>query len=600
MTKITVLGYNVIYKAEGLKMHTKMESLELAKIWAEEPFSQETKQEVRKLLSNDDLEQIRERFGAEMVFGTAGLRGIMGAGTFFMNEYTVKRATRGLADTLLKGYPQAAKKGVVVGYDCRHRSEEFANIAAGVLVAAGIEVYLYSMLGPTPFVPFAIQQKKAQAGVMITSSHNPKEYNGFKVFWENGAQIISPLDQKISEQIKKIEDYFSIPMVKPNDLVDHSNLIYLDDHFVDEYIKWAVLTGTRRKTRDVKILYTPLHGVGFYSVQKTMQAAGFNDFNVVVEQRDPDGGFPTVSAPNPEKTDAMLMAMVEAKKIGADVVLATDGDGDRIGVAIKNVQGEIISLTGDQIGTVFSYYLLKTRQEKELITGDDFLISSVVSSPMLAKICDSFGVKYEQTLTGFKWMGNVTDRLVEEGGNFIFAYEEAFGVTFGDSRDKDGVIAVTLMAEIAAYCKEQGKTVLDLLDEMFCQYGIYLEAGASVFYKGADGVAQMDKIMDSLRKNHPTKIGGYRVTEVRDVLGSKIYRDGQEVGAVDLPSQNLMQFVLEDGSLLSFRPSGTEPKVKTYLSVHQETTPETINGDRIKLAEKLVALTKKAVELLEG
>ncbi len=579
-------------------MYTLDKAKTIAAQWAEPPFDEATRREVRTLLDQNDEEAILDRFGREMEFGTAGLRGIMGAGIYYMNEYTIARAARGLADCLHTHYPDAAKRGVVIGYDCRHHSETFARITASVIAATGIRTYLYTRLGPTPLVPFAVRRLHAKVGIMITSSHNPKAYNGFKVYWENGAQIIAPLDTQIAECIARAPEYHLIERLTMEQAIADGKINLLDDAAIGLYTDWAARTAAQRDARMVRVLYTPLHGTGYFCMHQAFEKAGFNDFHVVEAQRDPDPEFPTVSAPNPEKEDSLDMAREEAARIDADLIVASDGDTDRIGVAVRDSDGRYVTLTGNQIGTLMLYYLFDCLREKKALTGKEFAVASVVSSPMPAALCSFFGAEFHQTLTGFKWMGNVAEELVAQGKHFVLAYEEAFGVTFGDSRDKDAVISILLMSEAAAYCKQHGETLLHLMDRMYCDCGLYLEAAAEKNYEGAEGALQMDTIMKEIREHPPEAIQGSPVALMRDVLSGIEYKNGVACGRVDLPSQNLIYFVLEDRSWLAIRPSGTEPKIKAYLGVVQPTTSEGIAADRQTLSTKLAALREAAVNLL--
>ena len=579
-------------------MHTLQEARNIAISWSNPPFDEATRTEVQQLLDSGNDDVILDRFGREMEFGTAGLRGIMGSGIYYMNAYTIKRAARGLADCLRTHYPDASERGVVIGYDCRHHSEEFAQITAEVIAATGIKVYLYNQLGPTPLVPFAIRQLKAKTGVMITSSHNPKQYNGFKVFWENGAQIISPLDVEISDCIQQAPDYDQIERLPLDQGVASGIITILDEAAIDRYTSWAAKTATMRGTHDVRVLYTPLHGTGYHCMQQTFKKAGFLDFNVVTAQRDPNGDFPTVSAPNPEKADSLDLARDVAQDIDADIIVASDGDTDRIGAAVRAANGEYVTLSGNQVGTVLLYYILSSMKDLNQLTGKEFAVASVVSSPLAEKVCHYFGAEFQQTLTGFKWLGNVAEQMVEDGKHFIFAYEEAFGVTFGESRDKDAVISIALMCEAAAYCKAGGRTLLDLIDEMYINCDLYMEGAAEKFYEGAQGAEQMNAIMKGIRQQPPTALNGIQVVAMDDVLTGKRYKNGVECGEVSLPKQNLLYFTLEDRSWLAIRPSGTEPKIKAYLGIIQPVTRDSLEQEKLARKDDLVALREAAVKLL--
>lgn len=571
----------------------------IARQWAEAPFDAETRQSVAKWLAEGDEQQILKRFGREMEFGTAGLRGIMGPGTFYMNQYSVARSTRGLADCLNALYPQAKSAGVVVGYDCRHNSEGFAAVTAGVLAAAGIKVYLYDRLTPTPLVPFAVRRLKAQCGIMITSSHNPKQYNGYKVFWENGAQIIAPLDKEISAYIEKVPGYTGIETLSIEEGVQQGLIRMLGAEETGAYTDWAAATATLRDVQDACILYTPLHGTGYPFVSETFGKIGFSDFHVVPEQRDPDGAFPTVSAPNPEKPDAFDLALQQAAALNADLIIATDGDSDRIGSVVRRADGSYQVLNGNQIATLLLYYILGFYKDENKIKKSQFAVCSVVSSPLTARICAYYGIGFRQTLTGFKWMGNVAEQLVQDGGEFVLAFEEAFGVTFGDSRDKDGVTAIALISEAVAWYKQQGRTLLDLLDEIYLNCGLHLEGAAEKVYDGADGRERMNGVMDRLRRRPPETVNGSRVVRFDDILNGTSLLNGKQTAPVDLPAQNLLIFTLEDDSWIAVRPSGTEPKIKAYLGIVQLVSAADLQEQKKIQADKVQALEAAARQMLE-
>ena len=571
----------------------------LARAWAAEPFDSSTRAEVQALLDADDEQAILTRFGMEMEFGTAGLRGIMGAGTFYMNEYSIARASRGLADCLNALYPEAKEMGVVIGYDARHNSKPFADITAGVIAATGIRVYLYDRLSPTPLVPFAVRRLGAKTGIMITSSHNPKEYNGYKVYWDNGTQIIAPLESQISDHIAAISDYTGIERITIEEGKKSGLITVLGQEHSDAYCNWAADTARLRDEQGVKVLYTPLHGTGYPFVKDTFDRLGFRDFHVVPEQRDPDGDFPTVSAPNPEKPDAMDLAMRQAAGMQADLILATDGDSDRIGTAVRAADGSYTVLNGNQIGTIMLYYILSHYKEQGKLDPKQFAVCSVVSSPLTEKICRHFGIGFRRTLTGFKWMGNVAEERVQQGGEFVLAYEEAFGVTFGDSRDKDGVISIALMAEAAAWCKKRGMTLLDLIDRMYIDCDLYTEGACEKNYEGASGKERMGAIMEGLRTNQPAEINGSKVVRFDDVLAGRSLENGKPAQPLDLPSQNLMIFTLEDRSWIAVRPSGTEPKIKAYLGTITAVSADTLPGEKAAQEKKVKALEEAAKRMLE-
>lgn len=548
------------------------QAMEIAKQWAAEPFDAATRAEIQALIDANDTETITNRFGDCLHFGTAGLRGVMGAGRTMMNGYMIAKASKALAQCLIEEYgDEAVKRGVVVGYDCRHHSEEFAQITAGVLAANGIKVYLYDRLTPTNLVPFAVRRKNAYAGVMVTSSHNPKKYNGYKVFWSNGAQIISPVDAQVASRMDKLGDTGN-DGISIEDGVKKGLIEMLGDDAINEYVDWVVKSAVHTGANDVDIVYTPLGGTGWDCASKSFAKAGFKKVRVVEEEKTPDPEFAGLDAPNPERLDTWPRALKMAKEVNAEIVLANDGDADRLGVAIP-FNGEYKLLGGNQIGALMLYYIINNLPEDKRNT-DSFAICSVVSSPLTRAICEGMGVDFQETLTGFKWMGNVADERVKRGQNFLFAYEEAFGFTYSDARDKDGIISVLLLAELAADCKAKGKKVSDILDEIYVKFGIHVEDAAEKFYEGLSGKDTMTNVLANLRNNPPHAIAGIDVASVRDLLNSKIsdLKTGEVAPVIHLPKQDMLTFYLADNSWISLRPSGTEPKLKAYLGVINPTS----------------------------
>ncbi len=574
------------------------QSLVIAKQWASEPFDADTRKEVQALIDANDIESIKNRFGASMQFGTAGLRGVMGAGRTMMNVYMIAKATKALAQCLIEEYgDEAVKRGVVVGYDCRHNSEKFALMTAGVLAANGIKVYLYDRLTPTNLVPFAIRVKKAFAGVMITSSHNPKVYNGYKVFWSNGAQIISPVDAQVASRMDKLGDIGN-DSISIEDGVAKGLIEMMSTETIDAYTDWVVKSAVHTGANDVDIIYTPLGGTGWACAKASFDKAGFKKVRVVEEEKTPSGDFAGLDAPNPERPDTWPRALKMAKEVNAEIVLANDGDADRLGVAIP-VGGEYKVLGGNQIGALMLNYIIE-HLPAEKRNKDSFAICSVVSSPLTRAICENAGVDFQETLTGFKWMGNVADERVKRGQNFLFAYEEAFGFTYSDARDKDGIISVLLLAELAADCKARGKRVIDVLDEIYIKNGIHCEDAAERFYEGLSGKETMANVLANLRNNPPHAIAGIDVARVRDLLGSKTtdLKSGEVTPVIHLPKQDMLTFYLADNSWISLRPSGTEPKLKAYLGVIGHASKEEYPAIRAALETKLARIKAAVKEML--
>ena len=537
----------------------------IARRWTQAPFDAETRAEVQHLFDTQASDEIINRFGSALVFGTAGLRGVMGAGTAMMNRYTIAKAARALADALNAHYPGAAERGVVVGFDCRRHSAHFAEVTAGVLAAAGVKVMCYDRLTPTNLVPAAVRRLGAFAGIMITSSHNPKKYNGFKAFWSNGAQIVAPVDQQVSQCMATLDES-AIPCWSLEEAQAKGRLIVLGQEAIDAYVAWTVATATPRQHTDVKVVYTPLGGTGWSICQAAFAKAGFTQVQVVAEEREPGPDFAGLDAPNPEVRETWTRALALATQTGADIVLANDGDADRLGVAVPTPGGDYQILTGNQIGAAMLTYLIQALPPEQ-VNPKTFAICSVVSSPLTRAICEVFGISFQETLTGFKWMGNAAEARVQRGEHFLFAYEEAFGFTFGDSRDKDGVTAVLLWAEIAAWCKDRGIAVLDFLTEIYARAGVHLEGAAERYYEGHTGQDTMAAILAKLRQTPPTSIAGQAVVKVRDLLQRRVTINGECQPDTALPPQDMLSFTMADGSWIAIRPSGTEPKIKAYVGV---------------------------------
>ena len=574
------------------------QSLAIAKQWASEPFDADTRKEVQALIDANDIEAIKNRFGASMQFGTAGLRGVMGAGRTMMNAYMIAKATKALALCLKEEYgDEAVRRGVVVGYDCRHNSEKFARVTAGVLAANGVHVYLYDRLTPTNLVPFAVRVKNAFAGVMVTSSHNPKIYNGYKVFWSNGAQIISPVDAQVASRMDKLGDIGN-EAVPIDDGVKCGLIEILSDAMIDAYTDWVVKSAVHTGKTDVDIVYTPLGGTGWACTKAAFDKAGFKKVRVVEEEKTPSGDFAGLDAPNPERADTWPRALKLAHDVHAEIVLANDGDADRLGVAIP-VNGEYKVLGGNQIGALMLHYIIENLADDKR-NKDSFAICSVVSSPLTRAICENAGVDFQETLTGFKWMGNVADERAKRGQNFLFAYEEAFGFTYSDARDKDGIISVLLLAELAADCKAKGRRVIDVLEDIYVANGIHLEDAAERFYEGLSGKDTMAGVLANLRNNPPHAIAGIDVVRVRDLLNSRTVdlKSGDTAPVIHLPKQDMLTFYLADNSWISLRPSGTEPKLKAYLGVIGHASKDEYPIIKSALEVKLANIKKAVKEML--
>jgi phosphomannomutase len=514
--------------------------------------------------------EMRDRFAGPLEFGTAGLRGVIGAGESRMNRAVVRRTSWGLAMYLHEQVPDVRSRGVIIGYDARRMSREFAEDTAGVLAAQGIPAHLSTLAIPTPLTAFAVKHLGAAAGVMVTASHNPPEYNGYKVYWGNGAQIIPPHDAGIAAWIERASPADEVT-VMPLDVGRLKGLVHDIEPSVERtYLDELAKLGVRKDgDRSLAIVYTPLHGVGDRLTRLALSEAGFTGVTSVPEQSEPDGAFPTVAFPNPEEKGALDLAMALADSKGADLLLANDPDVDRLAVAVRGPDGRWVQLSGNQVGTLLGHYLLT-----EGPGGDRIALASLVSSPQLGVIARALGVRYEETLTGFKWIANRALEIEREtGARFVFGYEEALGYTVGPLvRDKDGIGAAVVFAELAAVRRAQGKTLLDALDDIAREHGMFVSGQRSITMPGADGVAAIKRLMVDLRAKTPTSIGGLAVESVSDLLaGARRARDGA-VEKLALPPSDVLVYALEGGSRIIARPSGTEPKIKFYFDIREPMT----------------------------
>ena len=536
-----------------------------AKAWIKEDPDSNTRQELQTLIDAGDLNEIRERFAARLAFGTAGIRGTIGAGPGRMNRALVRRVTAGLAHYLLETLPDCRKKGVVVARDGRHMSPEFAEDTARVLAGAGILVHLFDGHTPTPVCAFAVTALGASAGVMTTASHNPPADNGYKVYWENGAQIIPPHDQGISRAIDAVGKLDSIPMLDLEAALQQGFIRTVPDRVSESY--YDAILGLRKHPElttkaNVKIVYTPLHGVGGRWVNEAFARAGVRGLKTVPEQAEPHPDFPTVHFPNPEEPGAMDLALALAGKEQADLVLANDPDADRLAVAVKDETDGFRLLSGNELGLLLAHYLLTERPP----SGPKVVMTTVVSSSLLRRIAEGFGVEYAETLTGFKWIANKAIEQKRKGITFIFGFEEALGYTAGEIvRDKDGISTALLTADMALFLKSQGKGLLDRLEEIYRRFGLAVSAQRSLVLPGSEGLAKMQAITASLRDHSPSEIAGQSVLVRTDLQnGTRWERDGG-VKTMDLPASDVLIFELEGGSRVIVRPSGTEPKIKYYF-----------------------------------
>ena len=563
-----------------------MSYLEEYQKWCEsEEFDEETKKELLEIKGNE-LE-IEDRFYKELEFGTAGLRGIIGAGTNRMNIYTVGKATQGLANYILKQGTQ--NKGVAISYDSRRMSPEFSKYTALVLNANGIKTYLFDHLRPVPELSFAVRELGCTAGIMITASHNKPQYNGYKVYWEDGAQIISPVDKGIMDEVKAISSYKEIKKISEEEAVEKG--LYqiigkeIDNRYIEE-LKKCVLNPEiiREYGKDLKIVYTPLHGAGREMAQRILKEIGFEKVYTVPEQEEPDGRFPTVDYPNPEAKEAFKLALELANKEDADLVLATDPDADRLGIYAKDIKtGEYKDFTGNMSGLLIAEYRLSALKEKNMLPENGMLISTIVSSNLAKAIAKEYNLEFREVLTGFKYIGEQIklEEQKPDGKKYLFGFEESYGCLIADyARDKDGISAVMSLCEAAAYYKSKGITLWDQMINIYEKYGYYKETQVSITLEGSSGAKKIKEMMESVRNNPPTEIGKYKVTEFKDI--EKDYEK------YNLPKSNVLYFDLENDAWCCIRPSGTEPKIKFYFGVKSDS----LQNAESELEELKVALNK--------
>lgn len=565
--------------------------------WLENPMIDEkTKNELKKIENNE--KEIEDRFYKDLEFGTGGLRGIMGAGTNRMNLYTVKKATQGLANYICSKNGQ--DKGVVIAYDSRNNSKEFSKQAALVLNANGIRTYLFKNLRPTPELSFAVRELKAIAGIVITASHNPPEYNGYKVYWEDGGQIVPPVDKEIITEVNKINDLEDIKNISEED-AKQKNLYNeieeeIDNRYIEE-VKKLILNPEiiKKYGSQLKVVYTPLHGTGGTLAPRILKEIGLTNIYVVPEQEKPDGNFPTVSYPNPEDSKAFKLALELARKVDADIVLATDPDADRLGVYAKDSKtGEYKSFTGNMSGLLIADYILSQKREQNKLPKNGAIVKTIVSSNMAKEIAKEYNLHLVEVLTGFKYIGEQI-KLFEEAHNYeyLFGYEESYGCLLGTyARDKDGIAAVMALCEVACFAKMNNKTLCDIMLEMYEKYGYYKEDLAFFTLKGIEGTKKIKETMNNLRNNPIKNIGQEKIIAIRDYLTSeRIELETENKEKIDIPTSDVLYYELEDNGWFCVRPSGTEPKIKIYMGI-KDNNLENANNKLEKLKSKVLELLK--------
>jgi len=539
-----------------------------ADVWLRAPYDEATIAAVKELFDTQQYTELTDSFYKDLEFGTGGLRGIMGVGTNRMNKYTIGRATQGLSNYLLKTYAGQTIK-VAISFDSRNNSQSFARLVADVFSANGIQVYLFSELRPTPHLSFAVRHLSCQAGVILTASHNPKEYNGYKAYWNDGGQLVPPHDKNVIKEVYAIEGPDEIKFT-PNEANIHLLGKEMDDAYLNAIEALTIRPETVARQKDLKIVYSPIHGTGVTLVPPALQRWGFVNVHVVEAQAEPDGNFPTVIYPNPEEEEAMSLAVNAGERIGADVIFATDPDADRVGAAVKNSRGEYQLLNGNQIGSLLVNYVLSAKKEQGDLRPDDYVVKTIVTTSLIADIAKQYGVTYYDTLTGFKYIGELITSKNGQG-RFLVGGEESYGYLVGELvRDKDAVVSAVFIAEMAAYYKDQGKTLFDALIDLYVQHGYYKEKLISLTKKGKAGAEEIKAMMERLRSNPPQTLGGIDVAEIKDYESSESYnlKTGKRE-VINLPKSDVLQFITVDGDVISARPSGTEPKIKFYCSVRQ-------------------------------
>jgi phosphoglucomutase len=569
-------------------MH-ELETSVLNKIndWLQGNYDSDTKNEINRLLNSESFLELTDSFYRDLEFGTGGLRGIMGPGSNRINKYTIGSATQGLSNFLLKKYP-GQKISVAVAHDSRNKSDYFAQITAQVFSANGIHVHFFKELRPTPELSFAIRQLGCKSGVMITASHNPKEYNGYKAYGWDGGQFTSPDDQMVMNEVSAIS---TIDLVKFNRIEENIELIdeSLDELYLEKIAELSMSMEAIERQKDLKIVYSPIHGTGITLVPAALTRFGFKNIHIVEEQSTPDGNFSTVIYPNPEEKEALTLALAKAKNIDADLVLATDPDADRVGIAVKNNEGEFILLNGNQTGSLLINYLLSAWEQKGKLTGNEYVVSTVVTTKLIEDIALSKNVGFYETLTGFKWIGALITEL--QGKKlFIAGGEESYGYLVGELvRDKDAVISCAFIAEMTAFYKDQGSSLYQAMLDMYEKYGFYKEKLVSITKKGKTGAEEIKALMERFRTNTPSTLGGSKVVRLKDYeLGRETDLLSGSEKPLDYPKSDVLQFITADGSIISARPSGTEPKIKFYCSVKTALPDKNEFSKKDKLLEEKI------------
>ena len=566
---------------------------EKAKKWLSPAYDKETQAEINRLISNPDKTELIEAFYKDLEFGTGGLRGIMGVGSNRMNIYTVGAATQGLANYLKKCFSDRKEISVVVGHDCRNNSRLFAEISADIFSANGIKVYLFEDMRPTPEMSFAIRTLGCQSGIILTASHNPKEYNGYKAYWDDGAQVLAPHDKGIIDEVNNVSSAADINFNGNKNLIEIIGE-KIDKEYLDKIMEISIDPEVIKRQKDLKIVYTPIHGTGMMLIPRALKQLGFENVTCVPEQMVKSGDFPTVVSPNPENAEALYMAINLAKKIDGDIVMASDPDADRVGMACKNDKGEWVLINGNQTCLLFLYYIITNRKAMGKMTGKEFIVKTIVTTELIKNVADDNNIEMRDCYTGFKWIAREI-RLSEGVKQYIGGGEESYGFLAEDFvRDKDAVSACTLLAEICAWAKDQGKTLFDVLMDIYVQYGFSKETTVNVVRPGKSGAEEIKAMMENFRTNTPKEIGGSKVIITKDYETLKQKDDKGNVVDIDMPeASNVLQWYTEDGTKISVRPSGTEPKIKFYMEIKGKMEcPKCYNAVNAEAEEKVEEVRK--------
>lgn len=554
--------------------------------WLGDEFNEETRKEVREMLENDEKKLV-DAFYKDLEFGTGGLRGVMGAGTNRMNIYTLGMATQGLSNYINRQFGSRNIR-VAIAYDCRNNSAYFAETAAEIFTANGFEVYLFESLRPTPELSFAIRYYKCQSGIVITASHNPSEYNGYKAYWNDGGQVVAPHDEAIIDEVRKIQSVNDIKFKGDKDKIKMIGK-ETDDAFLKEVLKMSLNPAIIKRYNDIGIVFTPIHGTGVKLVPPALRLFGFKNIISVPEQEKPDGNFPTVKSPNPEEPGALKLAIEKAVENGADLVMATDPDADRLGIAVRNKEGEFVLLNGNQTFVLLINYILSQYKEMNKYDGNEYIIKTIVTTDLVETIASRYNVECFNVITGFKFFAELI-RNLEGKKRFIGGGEESYGFLPGDYvRDKDAVASCALVAEVAAWAKSKGKSLYDLLIDIYLEYGLYKEKLVNIVRKGIEGANEIKAMMNGYRSKPPKTINNSKVIRINDYISS-VSTDkltGKET-KIDLIKADVLQFFLEDGSKISVRPSGTEPKIKFYFSVNTKLKSAAVYDDTLQLLDKRI------------